>query len=163
MIWKILVTTLAIGILGCNTETKEQRQERKAFVAKVGRNPSPADLHIVAELDLPMLARSLLNQGANANAKNNDGLTPLHYATGQNASATAEILINQGANVNDKNNDGLTPLHYATGQNASATAEILINRGANVNDKNNDGVDAAALCDGTECFGDSRDLDQSGS
>ena len=81
---------------------QRQRQERKAFVAKVGRNPSPADLHIVAELDLPMLARSLLNQGADANAKNNDGLTPLHLAAANNASATAEILINQGANANDQ-------------------------------------------------------------
>ena len=38
MIWKILAEQLGSWL----TETEEQRQERKAFVAKVGRNPSPA-------------------------------------------------------------------------------------------------------------------------
>ena len=120
MIWKILVTTLVIGILGCNTE---QRQERKAFVARVGRNPSPADLHIVAELDLPMLAISLLNQGADANAKTNEGTTPLHHAAQEDASATAEVLLNKGANANAKNNKGAMPLHYAALKDGSADGQ----------------------------------------
>ena len=45
-------------------------------------------------------AEILINQGANANDKDNDGVTPLHLAAMDNASATAEILINRGANVN---------------------------------------------------------------
>ena len=109
MMWRILVAALVLGILGCDREAAEdpekQRQEQ-AFVAAVGHSPSPGkindagktDLHIVAQLNLPMLARSLLQQGANVHAKNNKGGTPLHIAALKDASATAEVLLKQGAN-----------------------------------------------------------------
>ena len=117
MIWRILVAALVLGSLGCDREeeeTEKQRQEQ-AFVAAVGRSPSPGkindagrtDLHRVAQLNLPMLAISLLKQGANVHAKNNRGWTPLHIAAWFDASATAEVLLQRGANVHAKDNDGL--------------------------------------------------------
>ena len=60
---------------------EKQRQEQ-VFVAEVGRMPHPrgmnkgeTDLHIAARLNLPVLTISLLNQGADVHAKDNNGET----------------------------------------------------------------------------------------
>ena len=150
MMWRILVAALVLGILGCfpvAAEDPEKQRQEQAFVAAVGRSPSPGkindagktDLHIVAKMNLPMLAISLLKQGANVNAKTNKGSTPLHFAAVAAASATAEVLLKQGANVNAKTNKGSTPLHFAAVAAASATAEVLLKQGANVNARDNEG------------------------
>ena len=140
MMWRILVAALVFGSLGCDKEAAEptgkQRQEQ-TFVAAVGRSPSlgkiddlgKTDLHMVAELNLPMLAISLLKQGANVNARDNTGATPLHWAAQWDASETAEVLIKQGANVNAQKNTGATPLHQTAQEDASETAEVLIKQG----------------------------------
>ena len=108
MMWRILVAALVLGILGCfpvAAENPEKQRQEQAFVAAVGRSPLPGkindagqtDLHIVAQRNLPMLAISLLKQGANVNAKNNGGFTPLHTAALKDAAATAEVLRRYGA------------------------------------------------------------------
>ena len=145
MMWRILVAALVLGSLGCfpvAAEAPEKQRQEQAFVAAVGRSPSPGkindagrtDLHIVADLNLPLLAISLLKQGANVNAREKWGFTPLDLAAGVDASATAEVLLKQGANVNDKENKTVsTPLHTAAKAGASATAKVLLKQGANVN------------------------------
>ena len=75
--------------------------------------------------------------GADVNAKDKGGLTPLHSATLRNAVEIAEFLLNNGADVNAKNYyDGLTPLHIAVMRNAVEGVEFLLNNGADVNAKN---------------------------
>ena len=104
MMWRILVTALVLGSLGCDREAADPI-EKQEFVALMGRSPSPGkindagetDLHIVAQLNLPTLAISLLKQGANVNAKDNEGWTPLHWAAWEDASATAKVLRRYGA------------------------------------------------------------------
>ena len=110
----------------------EQQRQEQVFVAEVGRRPHPkgmnkgeTDLHIAARLNLPVIAISLLNRGADVHAKANDGRTPLHAAAMEDASATAEVLLNQGADANAKGSSGFTPLHYTALNNASATAKVL--------------------------------------
>ena len=46
------------------------------------------------------------NLGDDANAKDNEGVTPLHYAAGANDFATAEVLLKAGADANVKTNEG---------------------------------------------------------
>ena len=46
-------------------------------------------------------------------AKDNYGLTPLHWASGNNHIETAKLLLDRGAEVEAKNNEGKTSLDWA--------------------------------------------------
>ena len=74
-----------------------------------------------------------LAKGADVNAKDKEGKSPLHYAERK---AVAELLLAKGADVNAKDNEGKTPLHCATRKD---TVELLLATGADVNAKDNGG------------------------
>ena len=80
------------------------------------------------------VAKVLLANGADVNAINLSGSTPLHTAALQNGRIDiAVVLLANGAKVNAKNNYGGTPLHNTAFLNAHNIAELLIANGANVN------------------------------
>ena len=58
-------------------------------------------------------AKLLIKKGADLNAKNKWGDTPLHEAAMNNSVKVAKLLIKKGADLNDKNKWGDTPLLYA--------------------------------------------------
>ena len=97
-------------------------------------------LHFAAVMNDSNSARWLIANGANVNAKNNNGATPLHSAAWENATETAALLLKNGADVNAKSNNGQTPLHSAAWENATETAALLLKNGADVNAKDKDGV-----------------------
>ena len=118
----------------------DRQRQTEAFEAEVGRPAHPkgmskgdTDLHVAARLNLPLLAATLLGQGADVHAANKDGWTPLHVAAKEDASAAAEVLLEQGADVHARNEDGWTALHLAARENASATAALLLRQKAEVN------------------------------
>jgi ankyrin repeat protein len=74
--------------------------------------------------------------GADVDAKNNVGDTPLHMTALSGHMIITELLIAKGADVNAKDEDGGTPLHYAANK---AVAELLIAEGADVNAKDDQG------------------------
>jgi ankyrin repeat protein len=55
----------------------------------------------------------LLTRGADANAKANNGGTPLHYAAANGYKDVAELLLASKADVNAKSSGGETPLRLA--------------------------------------------------
>ncbi|MDB4668734.1 ankyrin repeat domain-containing protein [bacterium] len=73
-----------------------------------------------------------LAAGADVNAKDEDGYTPLYAVAGGAHKEIAVLLIANGADVNAKNKYGETPLHYAA---TKEIAELLIAKGADVNAK----------------------------
>ena len=82
---------------------------------------------------------SLLKQGADVNAKTENGWTPLYCASNWNRIDIAKLLIENGADVNAQNKNGWTPLHEASYWDYVGIAKLLIENGANVNSKNKDG------------------------
>jgi len=82
------------------------------------------------------LAQLLIAQGAELNAQDNQGNTPLHQALIRRIGDLAKLLIVQGADVNAKKNQGKTPLHLVENQDL---AELLIAKGAELNAQDNQG------------------------
>ena len=78
--------------------------------------------------------------GADVNAKDRYGATPLHIATHLGHKETVELLIANGADVNAKGVTSCgpewTPLHLAAWEGDKEIAELLINKCADVTAKN---------------------------
>jgi cytohesin len=106
--------------------------------------------------------KQLIADGADVNAKNRDGTTPLQTAAIRGHKEFLQLLIANGADVNAKNEDGMTPLHCAAigtslnylsrggryGVDQKEVAELLISAGADVNAQDEDGetpVDIAIM------------------
>ena len=82
-----------------------------------------------------------LGAGADPNARDGDGFTPLHRAAAHSQTPeTVTALVNAAADPNARDVFGLTPLHRAAA--FSQTPEIvtaLVNAGADPNARNEDG------------------------
>ena len=74
----------------------------------------------------------LLENGADINAKDNLGQTPLHQAARISNSKIAQLLIEKGADLNTRDKGGKTALYFALDRGNSTIAEILIKKGATV-------------------------------
>ena len=92
-------------------------------------------IHVAAIMGNIEAVRQHLAAGADVNAKNQNGSTPLHLAPASGHKEIAELLIARGADVNAKNKYGVTPLHFAAGYGRKETVELLIAKGADVSAK----------------------------
>ena len=82
------------------------------------------------------MARWLVEQGADINARNSYGRTPLYF---QIANETVKLLLELGADIDAPDNSGCTPLHNAAGFFRVDNVRLLIERGANVHAQDNSG------------------------
>ena len=75
-----------------------------------------------------------LTAGADVNARDEAGHTPLHGAAGISGDpAVVEVLLEAGADPNAQTEDGSTPLHWAAGLSRNpAVVEVLLVAGANL-------------------------------
>ena len=76
-----------------------------------------------------------LRRGANVNAKEGVGWTPLHNAAWHRQRGAASLLIQNSANIDPKSAVNETPLHVAANRNAEGVAALLLANGADVHAK----------------------------
>ena len=91
-----------------------------------------------------IIVKHLIKKGADVNASNENGNTPLHlaciYEKNYNNNIVKELVNAKDVNVNVENTDGQTPLHIACEKCLVQTVTKLVNaKDVNVNVKNTEG------------------------
>ncbi|CZR48711.1 uncharacterized protein FPRO_03968 [Fusarium proliferatum ET1] len=81
----------------------------------------------------------LLQSGADVNACDEDGDSPLHMASLIGSTDMVENLIKNGADVDIKSASGVMPLHYSSTMGHLRVTQLLIQHGADVASKDNIG------------------------
>ena len=85
------------------------------------------------------IALALLDHGADANARNADGQTPLHRVSlcpNKKTNCLVQLMLERGADVNARDKDQETPLHSASYMSNLETTRVLLDHGANIHAKN---------------------------
>ena len=96
-------------------------------------------LHYAADWEYADAIKTLLEKGADINAKNANGETCIFNAAKSNNPQIIQLLVDGGASVKDRDNLGSTPLHIAVRWGAQKSAEKLIKLGININAQNSAG------------------------
>ena len=98
-------------------------------------------LHGAVMSESEELIKFLIKNGADVNAKNDEGITPLHIVL---YPEIAQILIAHGAVINAVSKNGDTPLHVmaAEGDQTLDVVELLLENGADKSIKDKQGKTA---------------------
>jgi hypothetical protein len=100
--------------------TASRRRSRFAMEATLFKACAGGDVEVVA---------TCLDNGADLNAANADGLTALHFACSDHMDI-AKLLIQKGANLDAAEAHGRTPLNFCCESGITKCAALLIDKGA---------------------------------
>ena len=138
----LLTTIAALLLVGCgesqqSAPTPEAKPVEPVVEAAKPEPPTAKapdiSIHEAALKGNIEAVKQHLAAGADVNAKNEDGVTPLDHATLWGHKEIVELLLAKGADLNAKDNDGWTSLHNAAYRGHKQIVELLIAEGADVN------------------------------
>ena len=89
--------------------------------------------------------RLQLDEGADIEAKTNDGQTALIMAASEGHTEAVALLLDKGADIEEDKEDGWRALHFAASNGQTETVELLLDRGAGIEAKTNFGSTALIL------------------
>lgn len=119
----VLIAMVLAG--GCRKKTPPS--------ASAPRGHQMSFLHKTAERGNLESVRTLLAEGADINARDDRGRTPLHAAAREGHCEVARWLLDNGADIQARDEDGETPLHVAVMGWSPETVQLLVEKGADVN------------------------------
>ena len=90
--------------------------------------------------------RALLDKGANTEARNEHGLTPLHHAAAKGTPANIATLLDKGADIEARDWYGYTPLHHAAQFGTPTNIAALLDHGADIEVQDKNGSTPPAPC-----------------
>jgi ankyrin repeat protein len=96
-------------------------------------------LIIAARMGHVPVILKLLQNGADVNERNKDGITALMYAAGRGHLNAVQRLIENSAKTQARDNKASTALHYAAAGNHVEVIVKLLKNGAEINAVDNDG------------------------
>ncbi|KAH9055869.1 hypothetical protein EDB83DRAFT_1091321 [Lactarius deliciosus] len=107
---------------------------------------------MLASMDGNDAVRFLLDHNVDADVRNNNGDTALHFAASFGHLEASRILLERNAAVNPQNNNGFTPLHQASkgsiGEGYPDVVQLLLDHGADAQLCNLSGKTASDVADG---------------
>ena len=120
-----------------------QHREKEEPMINNQFNIQNTPLHLAAQKSGSIEGmESLIQRGADLNARNKAGWTPLHIAVAENSYDKAKMLLEAGADVNatiDRQEDD-TPLHLVSWTDNVKMAQLLIKHGASLTMYGEDGT-----------------------
>src|SRR5918994_2716290 len=102
------------------------------FVWPAAAEPRSALLDAVKSGSIDQL-RSLIASGADVNARQGDGATPLHWAAHRDDMAVVDVLLRAGAKSDVANELGATPIWLAAVNGSASMIRRLLDGRANPN------------------------------
>lgn len=127
---------LAVSLASCALTPEKATEALFDYVGT--RDPNPdRDRAFDIEVDIGSLVRAM---GADPNARNEDGLTPLHIAVRRETPLVIESLIRHGARTDIKDRAGDTPLHRAVVYSSPGVVWSLLRVSADVHALDEDGL-----------------------
>ncbi|NXT90861.1 ASB10 protein, partial [Anhinga rufa] len=128
-------------------ECVQQLLQHGASVNSRTEEENDTALHVAARHGLTDHVQLFLRYGAELEAKNEEGQTPLNAACAQPHQPldmdryyrVCQLLVESGASINAADRDRQHPLHLACKNANAQVAELLLARGANVNVMNYSG------------------------
>ncbi|ORZ00472.1 ankyrin repeat-containing domain protein [Syncephalastrum racemosum] len=88
-----------------------------------------------------------VKQAADIAAKDEDGLTALHYAADRGHTDLVKLLLDRGADINALTPDNETPFYYACISEQLAVAQLLMDRGCDTSIRDVNGETALDQAD----------------
>jgi len=134
-VWTLFFAVLASVLLAfgsCATTKSPAPPEAVEAPATPETRPEPVALHRAAALGDCTEVRRLLEAGADIEAVNEAGLTPLIMAADAGHPEVVRLLIENGVAVDGCTKDGFTALMVAAARGCTETAQLLANGGASI-------------------------------
>lgn len=126
---------ICLVIVGCWSAGEARSLEKRAAPTVTGAD-SEQSIHTALTESVPARTLVLLERGANIEARNARGATPLITAAAKGNLALVALLLKEGAQVDAQDREGNTALHEASFQSHPPCVEALLAAGAQTTIRN---------------------------